>query len=197
MSPRTKKQFDEIREESREKILQTAMRVFARDGYSGSTVRVIVKEAGISQGLLYNYFAGKEDLLKAVYLRGMKDVGASFAEAETGAGQPPEKLAVFIRSSFRHVRENREFWQLSYNLRMQRAVLSLLADEVEDSTAVILKQLEKLLRKTGNKKPRIEAAMLFALIDGVSQHYVLNPDDYPLEEVTNRIIERYCRASET
>ncbi len=134
MSPRTKQQFDEIREESREKILRAAIQIFARDGYSGATIRTIVREAGISQGLLYNYFAGKEDLLKAVYLRGMQDVRASFAEAEEVFGEPTEKLEVLIRSSFRHVKENREFWQLSYNLRMQRAVLSALADEVETST---------------------------------------------------------------
>ena len=195
MSPRTKKQFDEIREGSREKILRAAIQVFARDGYNGATIRAIVQEAGISQGLLYNYFAGKEDLLKAVYLRGMQDVGASFTEAEAVASEPTEKLEVLIRSSFRHVEENREFWQLSYNLRMQRAVLSALADEVEASTATILEHLENLLREAGSENPRIEAAVLFALIDGVSQHYVLDPIDYPLEEVTNRIIENYCRVS--
>lgn len=193
MSPRSKEKFEEIREESREKILRAAMQVFARDGYNGATIRAIVAEAQISQGLLYNYFSGKEELLKAVYLRGMKDVGASFEEAEKFKGDATEKLEIFIRISFRHVQENREFWQLSYNLRMQRAVLSVMLNEFDSSIEIILQRIGELLKNVGVKSPRTEAALLFALIDGVSQHYVLNPKDYPIEEVTNKIVEKYCR----
>jgi hypothetical protein len=40
--------------------------------------------------------------------------------------------------------------------------------------------------------PRLEAVILFALIDGVSQHYVLTPDDYPLEQVAARIVAAYA-----
>lgn len=193
MSPRSKEKVEEIREESREKILRAAMQIFARDGYSGATIRTIAAEAEISQGLLYNYFSGKEGLLKAVYLRGMKDVAASFAEAENLDGSPPEKLEIFIRSSFRHVRENREFWQLSYNLRMQRAVLSVMLDEFDDSIGIILRSIENLLKAIKTLDAALEAALLFALIDGVSQHYVLDPENYPLEQMTDKIVAKYCR----
>jgi hypothetical protein len=40
---------------------------------------------------------------------------------------------------------------------------------------------------------RLEAAVLFATIDGVSQHYALDPERYPLDAVAERIISRYDR----
>jgi len=52
-------------EERRLQILDTALKVFAARGFAGASVKDIAEEAGISQGLLYHYFTGKEDLLLA------------------------------------------------------------------------------------------------------------------------------------
>ena len=39
--------------------------------------------------------------------------------------------------------------------------------------------------------PDLEAELLFALIDGAAQHYVLEPNRYPLGDIENAIVERY------
>ena len=41
--------------------------MFARYGYERTTVRKIAAEAKISQGLMYNYFGNKAELLRAVF----------------------------------------------------------------------------------------------------------------------------------
>jgi AcrR family transcriptional regulator len=50
----------------RQSLLDAARRVLARRGYEGTTARDIVAEAGVSTGTLYNYFAGKDDLIEAL-----------------------------------------------------------------------------------------------------------------------------------
>ncbi len=191
--PRSKQQFEQMREASAERIIQAATRVFAERGYANASVRLIAGEAGISLGLIYNYFASKEELLKAIYLRGMQDVEASFAEADAEQKRAPEeKLRALIESSFRHLKNNREFWRLSYGVRMQPAVLAALADEVRASIEAIFRKLEKLLEQANHNNANVEAAILFALIDGIAQHYVLDPENYPLEEVTARVVAEFC-----
>jgi TetR/AcrR family transcriptional regulator, fatty acid metabolism regulator protein len=54
-------------EEKRRQILAAAVRVFARKGYHTARVGDIAEEAGVSHGLLYHYFAGKESVLEAVF----------------------------------------------------------------------------------------------------------------------------------
>jgi AcrR family transcriptional regulator len=55
------------REEARRSaILEAAARVFARDGLQGAAISAICREAGISAGQLYYYFAGKEALIEAM-----------------------------------------------------------------------------------------------------------------------------------
>ena len=50
------------------------------------------------------------------------------------------------------------------------------------------KTLARYLAESGSRRPELDAAVLFALIDGVSQHYVLDPKSYPLGAVADRIV---------
>ena len=56
-------------EQTRALILQTALRLFQERGYDKTTMRAIAKEAGVSVGNAYYYFAGKEHLIQGFYDR--------------------------------------------------------------------------------------------------------------------------------
>ncbi len=49
MSPRTKAQFEEIRQKSRENIENIALELFALKGYHATSISQIAKKAGISR----------------------------------------------------------------------------------------------------------------------------------------------------
>ena len=59
-TPVTKKRRD--RGETRQRLLDSALSVFARNGYERATVDEIVREAGFSKGAFYVHFESKEDL---------------------------------------------------------------------------------------------------------------------------------------
>lgn len=50
----------------RRQILDAAARCFARDGFHHTSVHDIVRESGISAGLVYRYFTGKDDMIVAI-----------------------------------------------------------------------------------------------------------------------------------
>jgi len=54
---------------TREHIFEVALRLFGSKGYAETTLRDIAKEAGVSLGLTYRYYASKEDLLLVLYER--------------------------------------------------------------------------------------------------------------------------------
>lgn len=61
----------------RERLLDAAARVFASKGYSGTKIRDIVQEAGLSSGAVYGRFKSKNDLLtEAVISRSIRRSGA-------------------------------------------------------------------------------------------------------------------------
>ena len=53
MSPRTTDQLQQLRENKKQQILQAALKVFAGYGYTGATINMIAKEAGMAKGLMY------------------------------------------------------------------------------------------------------------------------------------------------
>ena len=65
--PRTEEANQQIREERRVQICEVALKVFARKGLTDTRISDIAAEAGMSQGLIYRYFASKEELFKEVF----------------------------------------------------------------------------------------------------------------------------------
>lgn len=193
MSPRRAEQNQLLREESRARIVDAALGLFASHGYERTTVRMIAAAAGVAQGLMYSHFASKEELLRAIFEQSVADVYASFALAAAGEAGPPSVEGI-IRGAFAMLRERLDFWRLSYGVRMQQEVLAALGDELPAWTATIRRTLEQALAGAGAANPAVEADLLFAAIDGVAQHYALDPAGYPLDAVIEALIARYRRA---
>jgi AcrR family transcriptional regulator len=57
---------DTHRAERRQQILDAAAACFARDGFHRTSMQDIVGESGVSAGLLYRYFTGKDDIIAAI-----------------------------------------------------------------------------------------------------------------------------------
>jgi AcrR family transcriptional regulator len=57
---------DEHRRARRQQILDAAGACFARDGFHRTSMQDIVRESGVSAGLVYRYFAGKDDMIAAI-----------------------------------------------------------------------------------------------------------------------------------
>jgi len=98
MSPRNPKQFEEIREKSKEKIIYAAFELFSTVGYWGSSISKIAKQAGISKGLMYNYFSSKEHLLQAVVGK-IVDIIQDIFNVDEKA-DPEEKMRQFFQTSY-------------------------------------------------------------------------------------------------
>jgi AcrR family transcriptional regulator len=72
---------DEQKALTRQRLIDAAEAVFARNGYHGASVEEVAREAGATTGALYSNFAGKEDLFLALFEeRIATDVG-SYSEA--------------------------------------------------------------------------------------------------------------------
>jgi len=67
--------------ETRQRILDAAMRVFARDGVSGATTREIARVAKVNEVTLFRYFKNKHELLSQAVMQSSKHYEQVFAEA--------------------------------------------------------------------------------------------------------------------
>lgn len=188
--PRSPDQNQALRAATRERLLRSALTLFARDGYAGTSVRTIAEHAGVATGLLYAHFAGKEELLHALFEQSMADVRASMALADAQP-QPQDQLSALVLGSVAIIREHLDFWRLGYAARTQPAVLAALGPALNEWTRSIVAALQGYLVRAGSTDPVHDARALFAQIDGLCQHFALDPERYPVDAVARRIIARW------
>jgi AcrR family transcriptional regulator len=52
-----------------ERLVEVALRLFAENGFEGTSVQDVVSAAGVTKGAMYHYFGSKDDLLAEIYAR--------------------------------------------------------------------------------------------------------------------------------
>jgi AcrR family transcriptional regulator len=88
----------------RDKVLRTALQLFMRHGYVGTSMRAIAEELGISAAALYWYFPSKEEIFASVLEMSLADFWSAVKSALT-EDDPVRRLGQLVRA---HVS-----WQLS------------------------------------------------------------------------------------
>ncbi len=84
---RTTPKMAERKEAHRAKFLQTAIRLFGRQGFHATTVPAIVQESGSSTGAFYFYFRNKEDVFAATLEFIGEQVSAALNKAISSAAE--------------------------------------------------------------------------------------------------------------
>jgi AcrR family transcriptional regulator len=201
MSPRTPEQFEEMRESRRKQIMDAALELFAAEGYSHCSISQLASHAGISKGLMYNYFKSKEALLIAIIDQGILDIMSMIDPNMDGTLEPGE-VEGFIRDTFKGIRENIQFWILFINVVLQPPVKEFLAGKPFSS--VMERFGPKLLdyfERMGFKDPMLEMLTFSAMIEGYGMLlvYMFPTEDLPLEAIgrlEDRMIQMFARKPE-
>jgi len=103
---------------TRQRLIDGAARLFARNGYAASSVAAIGEEAGVSRGLVNFHFSTKEKLLHAV----IEQLVASLEERmfpSDPPGDPLQALAVLVDAHRRFLTEQPERARLLFRLQAE------------------------------------------------------------------------------
>jgi AcrR family transcriptional regulator len=196
MSPRTKEQFEEMRESRQLQIMEVALKLFAMEGYGHVSISRLASEAGISKGLMYNYFKSKEALLVAIIEHGFNEFLDLFDPDHDGV-LTSEELAGFIRKIFASIRQHQEYWILFISMILQSGVRELIKDNpVFAYYNRFTSSLMSYFEKKGFEDPALEMVTLSSMIEGFGALliYAYPSFEFPEELMTkyeNRIIEMY------
>lgn len=77
---------------SHDRILHTARRLFATDGYENTTTSAIARKAGTSESQLIKHFGSKEGLLEAIFDHAWQRMGGGISQIQDRYESPRERL---------------------------------------------------------------------------------------------------------
>ncbi len=178
MCPRTKAQFLKMQDQTRERIFDAGLLLFARKGIYATSVTEIAREAGISLGLLYHYFASKEELfaeLVNMALKGSADALMSCGQGETNASDQIRLISKMICRTLQRDDKTAYYFLLMLQAGLAGDSISVLGRAVIDTAgfAQPFIHLEKLIQagqsqgtvKAGD--PRHLAQLYWAAFQGL------------------------------
>ncbi|MBL8344982.1 MAG: TetR family transcriptional regulator [Rubrivivax sp.] len=98
-------------------VLDAAARLFCRQGFEGTSVRDIASAAGMLPGSLYCHFATKDDLLVAVYLRGVEQICAAVEAAVLPLADPWQRLEAACVAHLEAILRNDDYARVVVRVR--------------------------------------------------------------------------------
>jgi AcrR family transcriptional regulator len=189
MCPRSSESFEPARQASRDNINSTALRLFSEHGYEGTSIRMIAAEAGISLGLMYNYYKSKEELLLGL----IDEISDKLDSAFSGSASHNPKeafsqaLEQFTQMIVHHQDKLRLLTLMGLRPHDFHPVREMTRRRYEASVAKIAGLLEAL----DVPESKVEARLVVAAMDGMAFEYLLmeNPDN--LKKICTRLVDEY------
>lgn len=191
MSPRSPEQFAQIRKERREQILQAALEVFAEDSYHGASMASVAKKAKVSKGLIYNYFKSKEELLKTLIVDIFDEV-MELMDVDPDVPLNSDGFVKFVELSIDEVIRNPKRWKLYMSLSFQPDVTPIMMTEMMPKIQPFMVLLNNYFAEKGHEDPIATMRYWSAIMDGVQMHYLLDPDNFPIEKVKKMMIDQFA-----
>lgn len=104
--------FFDLKKEKQDRIINAALKVFAQEGYRHASTDEIVKEAGISKGLLFHYFTSKMGLYEFLYDYCVRFLSLELKSSVSETENDYFKIILSEESAKRNVMRSYPFMQL-------------------------------------------------------------------------------------
>ena len=168
-------------------ILDAAVRVFARSGYHGARVGDIAKEAGVAHGLLYHYFASKEEVLQTVFRENWGALIERFRAVEEAGEPASEKLEGIAKILLRTWRNDPDLVTVMVREVARSPQLQTQVLEVREAFAIVQRVVEQGQREgsfRADVNPRFASWIVYGGLEEVLTGWVLGGLSDSEEDVT-------------
>jgi AcrR family transcriptional regulator len=164
-------------EKSRDAILTAAAQKFGETGFSETTTAAVAERAGVSKGLVFNYFPTKEALLQALVEKLLGE-SLDFWDSHSWSGSSREQLNSWVDAAIGQVRSRPGFYRLYFSLALQpggSAAVDRALSNLKPRLEKYLARVETLLADVGSKDPALDATLLQCALNGLAQAIVTGP----------------------
>ena len=141
------------------------MRVFADHGYHGSRVGDIARDAGVAHGLLYHYFASKDEILQTIFVENWGALIARFRGVEASDEPAPAKLEGIAKILLRTWRNDPALVTVMVREVARSQQLQDRVDEVREAFVIVQRVIEEGQR-TGAFRSDVDARLASWLFYG-------------------------------
>lgn len=185
--PRSEEQFDTIRKQKKELIMEVALELFAENGFHATSISQIAKKAGISKGLIYNYFESKKDILDELITHGFNEIYENF-DLNRDEILTKTEFIFFIKHNFELLSKNMEHWKLFFSLMLQPLVAESFSKDYKEMGEPVFRMIFNFIQSQGSKDPEGDLMAISSMLEGAFLYCIVAPDIFPIQKMEEKII---------
>ena len=106
---------------------------------------------------------------------------------------PYEQLKKMIEFTFGYLDSNEEFWRLYVSFALQPTIMDTAKKITNEFADRMIKIMTNIFKKIGLQNPKAEAYVLGGMIDGISLNYFFDKENFPLNSVKKKMLEKYSK----
>ena len=186
--------------DKRRRILEAAVRVFARKGYFAAKVAEIARAAGIADGTIYLYFKSKDQILVSLFDGVMAEHIAKARHEIRAVRGAPARLRTLAAHHLRLLGGNRDL-AIVFQVELRRSTKFMerfTASWMQDYFAVVDEVIERgqkdgTLRRDLPRK--LAAKAFFGALDEMVTSWVLSRKDYDLANLAAPVVELFLEGA--
>ncbi|TRV01571.1 MAG: TetR/AcrR family transcriptional regulator [Microcystis wesenbergii Mw_QC_B_20070930_S4] len=183
-------------EDTRSRILQAALRLFAAKGYEGTTTKDLAGKANVAEGTLFRYFPNKKAILIEVATRGWVDILTDLLTELSEMGSY-KAVAQVMRRRVLRMRENSDllrvcFIEAQFHPELkERIQLEVIAKMTDVAEAFFQTAIDRGIYRPMNPKIVAQVFLGMFAIAGFSSETILDSNASPLalQEMAEGIAE--------
>ncbi len=164
-------------------IKTAALHLFSEQGYNGVSIDRIAGRAGVSKGLVYNYFDSKKALFHDVIMDALKHA-EPLAEVLKRTDIPADqRLEAICLETIRYFRQQMSYWKVIISLMLHSDVMEHLPEEFLEQKGMMTDAYMRLMKELGVAQPMQETILLAAVLDGIGLQMMVAGPDHPAEQL--------------
>ena len=164
-------------EATRQRILEAAIREFAKKGFDGARIDNIARQANSNKQMIYHYFGNKDDLFSKVLEGAYQALRQHETEVDLSKLPANEAILALLESTWRHYQENPELIRL-LAAENQMEARHLKANnsfrDINDAHVNRMKVLIERGQQEGNVRPGIDPMQINISIAALGFFYISN-----------------------
>ncbi len=183
------------KEETQNKIITTAVRLFNRQGLEAVTMEQIAEEVDIAKGTLYNYFPSRDAIIAAFLQRTFRDNQASRAEQLRALPDTRARLDLIFTQLVEGVQRQKEIFEAFMLYRMKQTLSFRPVEGEASGLSGLVHEIIQLGQQGGDLRADLPEDLLtglfeYAIIAAVRPYY-LEPETYNARESIERCVDLF------
>lgn len=142
---------DEAKQDRKDAILASALRLFPEYGYQSTTIEMITDNCDLSPAAFYRYFESKTDVYRALNDMGIKVLQDLFSESLNGKNLSPwEKIEALAQSYYSFYMNHHELYEITAVLHLGQKDFFKnfnMVPQLEEKTKVLLLVIDSILKE--------------------------------------------------